>query len=117
MAEITNPHEQLECAARAAGYLGEYNNDTGEREWFGPGDGSDWDPRTSMEDAFVLITILGLLIDVDNQAEVAQVIIGLEHRVGISVMSEPFSNHAGNKNAALMMAITRAATEIGRCMA
>lgn len=117
MTEVTNPHEQLECAARAAGYLGEYNDDTGEREWFGPGDGSDWDPRENVEDAFPLISILGLMVDISLTGGTAVVVIGVDHNVENWCIWEDFSAHDGNKDKALMMAITRAAAEIGRCMA
>ncbi|MFK7088652.1 hypothetical protein AAFM71_07525 [Chromobacterium violaceum] len=115
MSEIVNPHEQLQMAAEAAGYLGELDEDSGERDWLYPHcDCEDWNPRESIDDAAYLILALGLLVEVDREAETVTVVIDGQYQVEHAVMVESFMNGSREMDA-FLMAVTRAAAEIGRC--
>lgn len=114
MPEITNPYEQIELAAEAAGYLGLLDEVSGERQWLADHcTGDEFDPRESFEDATRLICVLGLLVEVDRAAGVVTVVVGANHNVETAVMTERFCNGEQTAEQALMLAVTRAAAEIG----
>lgn len=115
MSEIVNQNEQLEMAAEAVGYLGIYSEVEGERQWLATHCQADeWNPRECLTDAAMLICLLGLLVEVDRTAAVVTAVIGVEHRVEHVVMVETYSETRSSESA-LMLAVTRAAAEIGRC--
>ncbi|AVG17064.1 hypothetical protein CFN79_15045 [Chromobacterium vaccinii] len=114
MPEITNPYEQIELAAEAAGYLGLLDEVSGERQWLADHcTGDEFDPRENFEDAMRLICVLGLLIEIDRAAGVATAVVGADHQVGQAVKTERFCNGEQTAEQALMLAVTRAAAEIG----
>ena len=113
MSEIINPHEQLEMAAEAAGYLGDLDEESGERAWLCMHcNAEDWDPRKSVEDSTMLMLALGLLIEVDREAQTVTAVIDGSYPVEHVVMTESFAD-GRTEMEAYMMAITRAAAEIG----
>ncbi|OBU86699.1 hypothetical protein [Chromobacterium subtsugae] len=123
MSEITNPYEQVELAAEAAGYLGALDEGSGERQWLADHcTGDEFDPRESFEDAVRLICTLGLLVEVDRGAGVVTVVIGADHVVDHCTMTERFDpdgrfdmDAPASPEYALKLAVTRAAAEIGKC--
>ncbi|WP_374419352.1 hypothetical protein [Chromobacterium sp.] len=114
MPEISDIYEQIELAAEAAGYLGRLDEVSGERQWLADHcTGDEFNPRENFEDAMRLICVLGLLVDVDRAAGVVTVVVGADNQIAIAVMTERFCNGEQTAEQALMLAVTRAAAEIG----
>lgn len=113
--------ELLELAAKAAGISVEYRvagqsfigdlKRPAAQTWRGPlltGTEEEWDPLTNDGDSRRLQVVCGLRATCDEDR-------ACSYLPGASYpKSEKYSDHAGDKCAALRMAVLRAAAEIGR---